>query len=207
MTMKRSLVMRQGNPNPSSLRLLHLNLSQRPRHVTRPSRNRKAPVRLDPGTYVSTQHEASHVYKADTTMWSESAGYVEPQSYEKAVNNPLYGKEWRAVVQEEYDSLMKNGAWELTDLPPGKNLVTCKWVFKAKHDANGNITRFKARLVARGYSQAYGIDYFDNFAPLAKLTTYRTIFALAALEKWEIHGMDVITAYLLGKLDEEIYMM
>jgi transposase InsO family protein len=174
---------------------------------TRPSRNRKAPVRLDPGTYISAQHEASHVYKADTTMWSESAGYVEPQSYEEAVNDPLYGKEWRAAVQEEYDSLMKNGAWELDNLPPGKNLVTCKWVFKAKHDANGNITRFKARLVARGFSQAYGVDYFDTFAPVAKLTTYRTIFALAALEKWEIHGMDVITAYLLGKLDEEIYMM
>jgi Reverse transcriptase (RNA-dependent DNA polymerase) len=103
---------------------------------------------------------------------------------------------------------MKNGAWRLVDnLPDGKNLVTCKWVFKAKHDANGNIVRFKARLVTRGFSQAYGIDYFETYAPVAKLTTYRTIFALAALEQWEIHEIDVITAYLLGKLDEEIYMM
>jgi len=60
--------------------------------------------------------------------------------------------------------------------------------------------------VARGFSQAYGIDYFDTYAPVAKLTTYRTIFALAALEQWEIHGMDIITTFLLGKLDEEIYM-
>jgi hypothetical protein len=59
----------------------------------------------------------------------------------------------------------------------------------------------------QGLSQAYGVDYFDNFAPVAKLTTYHVIFALAALEQWEIHGMDVITAYLLGKLDKEIYMM
>ena len=102
---------------------------------------------------------------------------------------------------------MKNGAWELVELPPGKNLVTCKWVFKAKHNANGNVVRFKVRLVARGFSQAYGIDYFETYAPVAKLTTYRTIFALAAVEQREIHGMDVITAYLLGKLDEEIYMM
>ena len=128
-------------------------------------------------------------------MWNESAGDIEPQSYEEAVNHPVYAREWKAAIQDEDDSLMKNGAWELVELPPGKNLVTCKWVFKAKHDANGNIVRLKARLVARGFSQAYGIDYFDTFAPVAKLTTYRTIFALAALEKWEIHGMDVITTY------------
>jgi transposase InsO family protein len=176
----------------------------------RDQRIRKAPQRLDPGTYVSAQHESqtqSHVaWKADTTMWNESAA-IEPQNYEDAVNHPLYGKEWTAAIQEEYDSLMKNGAWELVDLPRGKNIVSCKWVFKAKQDANGNVVRFKARLVARGFSQAYGIDYFDTFAPVAKLTTYRVIFALAALEQWEIHGMDVITAYLLGKLNEEIYMM
>jgi Reverse transcriptase (RNA-dependent DNA polymerase) len=108
-------------------------------------------------------------------MWDESTTYLEPQSYNEAINNPFYGKEWAAAIQEEYDSLMKNSAWELVDLPPTKNLVSCKWVFKAKHDANGNITRFKAHLVARGFSQAYGIDYFDTFAPVAKLTTYHSI--------------------------------
>jgi hypothetical protein len=102
---------------------------------------------------------------------------------------------------------MKNDAWELVDRPPGKNIVSCKWLFKIKHDANGNIVKFKARLVARGFSQAYGMDYFETYAPVAKLSTYRVIFALAALEQWEIHGMDVITAYLLGALDEEIHML
>ena len=162
------------------------------------------PEPFDPSKYVSAEHEAkaqSHVaFKADMTL------PIEPQSYGEAINDPIYGKEWELAIKEEYDSLMKNGSWELTELPPGKNIVSCKWVFKAKQDANGNVIRFKARLVARGFSQAYGIDYFETYAPVAKLTTYRTIFALAALEKWEIHGMDVITAYLLGKLDEEIYM-
>ena len=111
-------------------------------------------------------------------------------------------KEWTVAIQEEYDSLMKNCAWELVDLPPGKNPITYKWDFKAKDDANGNNTRFNARLVARGFSQAYGIDYFNTFAPIAKLTTYHMIFAPTALEKWVIHGMDVITAYLLNKLNE-----
>jgi len=182
------------------------------------------PPPYDPASYVSSQDEAakleaakpeaakrkaqshvSYAFKTTTTMWSES-GQIEPQSYE-AVNHPVYAKEWIMATQEEYESLMKNGAWELVELPPGKNLVTCKWVFKAKHDTNGNIVRFKARLVARGFSQAYEIDYFETYAPVAKLTTYRVIFALAALEQWEIHGMDVITAYLLGLLDEEIYMI
>jgi len=139
-------------------------------------------------------------------MWSESA-QIEPQSYEEAVNHPIYAKEWIMAIKEEYESLIKNGTWELVKLLLGKNLVTCKWVFKTKHDANGNIVRFKARLIARGFSQAYGIDYFETYAPVAKLTTYHVIFALTALEQWEIHGMDVITAYLLGLLDEEIYMV
>jgi len=79
-------------------------------------------------------------------------------------------------------------------------------VFKVKHDSDGNIIRFKAHLVVRGFSQAFGVDYFEMCAPVAKLTTYRTIFTVAVLEPGEIHGMDVITAFLLGKLDEEIYM-
>jgi Reverse transcriptase (RNA-dependent DNA polymerase). len=76
-----------------------------------------------------------------------------------------------------------------------------------KRPQDGRIVRFKARLVARGFTQAYGIDYLETYAPVAKLTTYRVIFALASLEQWEIHGMDVITAFLLGKLDEEIFMI
>jgi Reverse transcriptase (RNA-dependent DNA polymerase) len=128
----------------------------------RPQRTRKAPDRYSPEPF--TKIAKSHVYKADTTMWNESA-FIEPQSYEDAVNHPLYSKEWTAAIQEEYDSLMKNGTWELTDLPPGKNIVSCKWVFKVKQDANGNVFRFKARLVTRGFSQACGVDYFKTYAP------------------------------------------
>jgi len=170
----------------------------------------RRPKKFDPTNYkgINQRNDSdsdgeahmSYAYIAETGLWTD------PASYEEAINYPIYGKEWELAIKDEYESLMKNGAWELVELPPGRNVVTCKWVFKAKHDSNGNIVRFKARLVARGFSQAFGIDYFDTYAPVAKLTTYRTIFALAALEQWEIHGMDVITAFLLGKLDEEIYM-
>jgi hypothetical protein len=96
-------------------------LPQQVESESRPQCIRKPPPQpFDPGTYVSAQHESqtqSHVaWKADTTMWNESAT-IEPHSYEEAVNHPLYSKEWTAVIQEEYDSLMKNGAWELVDLP------------------------------------------------------------------------------------------
>ena len=136
-------------------------------------------------------------------IWSE---ITEPQSYQNAINDPIYRKKWELVIKEEYESLMKNSTWEPAELPLGRNLVTCKWVFKVKYDANGNTIQFKARLVGQGFSQAYGIDYFETYVPVVKLTTYHTIFALAVLEQWEIHGMDVITIYLLGILSEEVYM-
>ena len=92
-----------------------------------------------------------HAYKMDTTIWSDIS---EPQNYQDAINDPIYGTGWELAIKEEYESLMKNGAWELVELPPRKNLVTCKWVFKSRHNANGNVVRFKARLVARGFSEA-----------------------------------------------------
>ena len=94
----------------------------------------------------------------------------------------------------------------LLTLPEGCQTVTCKWVFRYKLNKWGNIVRFKARLVARGFSQVYGIDYLDTFAPVAKLAALRILFAIAALEDLEIHQMDVVTAFLLGGLEEEIYM-
>jgi len=79
-------------------------------------------------------------------------------------------------------------------------------VFKIKQGANGEVERYKARLVARGFTQTYGVDYNETFAPVTKFTSIRCILALAALEDMEIHQMDVKTTFLNGKLEEEIYM-
>ena len=75
------------------------------------------------------------------TIWNESAGEIEPSTYDEAINHLVYGKEWELAIKE-YDSLMKNGAWEFVRLPPGKNVVRCKWVFKAKRNTIGDIIRF-----------------------------------------------------------------
>jgi hypothetical protein len=109
-------------------------------------------------------------------------------------------------MQEEYDSLMANNTWTLEPLPASRKPISCKWVFKIKQGANGEVERYKARLVARGFTQTYEVDYNETFAPVAKFTSIRCILALATLEDMEIHQMDVKTAFLNGKLEEEIYM-
>ncbi len=94
----------------------------------------------------------------------------------------------------------------MVPLPAGRKPVSCKWVFKIKQGANGEVECYKARLVARGFTQTYGVDYNETFAPVAKFTSIRCILVLAALEDMEIHQMDVKTTFLNGKLKKEIYM-
>jgi len=113
---------------------------------------------------------------------------------------------WEAAMREEYESLMANGTWELSVLPKGRKSVGCKWVFRTKRDASGEIVRHKARLVAKGYSQVAGVDFDETFAPVAKFITIRCVLAIAAAMRWEIHQMDVKTAFLNGMLEVVIYM-
>src|ERR1700678_1210491 len=100
------------------------------------------------------------------------------------------------------------GTWEIVDVPKGVNVVGSKWVFQAKKDAAGNVVRYKARLVAQGFSQVPGVDYFDTFAPVACLASIRTVLAFAAAEDYETGQIDIKGAYLNGELtnDEVIFM-
>lgn len=115
---------------------------------------------------------------------------------------------WKEAMDDEMKNLKDAGTWELKEPKQGANVVGCKWVFKTKRDADGNVTKHKARLVAQGFSQIPGVDYFDTFAPVARLSSIRTVLAIAAARDMEIHQIDVKAAYLNGKLndDEEIYM-
>ena len=103
--------------------------------------------------------------------------------------------------------MITNGTWELPSIPNGSNSVGCKWVFRAKRDACGDVVRYKVRLVAEGFAQVQGVDFHETFAPVAKFTTIRCILAIGAAMNLEIHQMDVKTAFLNGDLEEDIYMV
>jgi hypothetical protein len=102
--------------------------------------------------------------------------------------------------------LHKNNTWDMVDLPLGKSVVGCKWVYKIKTCSDGTVDRYKARLVARGFTQEYGVDYEETFALVARLTSVRALLAVAASRHWSLCQMDVKNAFLNGDLSEEVYM-
>lgn len=113
---------------------------------------------------------------------------------------------WRKSMNEEFQSLIKNRTWDLVDLPVGRRPIKSKWVFCIKRDQHGNIDKYKSRLVAKGCSQKFGIDYNETFSPVVRYSSLRLILACAVEYGLYVHQMDVTTAYLNGNLSEDIYM-
>lgn len=130
----------------------------------------------------------------------------EPQNAEEALSGPE-AKEWQGAINEEIAAMKKNKAWiPINQLPKDQKAVTSKIVFKKKLDSQGRVERYKARLVARGFTQRPGIDFKEIFAPVIRYESIRVLLALAAKEDWNITQFDVKTAFLNGDLNEEIYM-
>jgi hypothetical protein len=107
---------------------------------------------------------------------------------------------------EEYRSIMKNNVWEIVPRPEDKSVVSSKWIYKIKHAADGSIEKYKARFVARGFSQKEGIDYDEIFAPVARYTSIRSVISLASVLGWKLHQMDVKTTFLNGKIEHEVFV-
>nr|GEV63257.1 ribonuclease H-like domain, reverse transcriptase, RNA-dependent DNA polymerase [Tanacetum cinerariifolium] len=108
-------------------------------------------------------------------------------------------------MEIELDLINKNNTWALTTLPLNQKAIGLKWVFK-KRDAKGNIIKYKARLVAKGYVQEQGIDFDEVFALVARIEIVRLILALVAYHGWQVHHLDVKSAFLHGNLKEEVYV-
>ena len=141
-----------------------------------------------------------HAALLNTLIQVATTESCNPLTFNEAMNSAL-ADEWQDACQYEIDALNRNRTWVLVELPLGWKAVKSKWVFKHKVDGH-----FHARLVAKGFMQTFRIDYDETFSPVAQFKSLRLLLALAMLEDWEIHQMDVKLAFLNGLLDEEIYM-
>jgi hypothetical protein len=126
----------------------------------------------------------------------------EPSTFGEASGRQV----WRDAMMEEYNSIMKNDVWEVVPRPEGKSVVTSRWLYKLKHAGDGSIEKYKARFVARGFSQVEGVDYDETFALVARYTSIRAVISIAAEMGWKIHQMDVKTAFMNGLIQEEVYI-
>lgn len=144
-------------------------------------------------------HKLSHPHKAFAIFITAQ---TEPKTFEEAIQS----HEWCDAMKAEINALELNETWVIVDLPPGKDAIGCKWVYRIKFHADGTIERCKARLVAKGYTQQEGLDYHETFSPVAKLVTVRSLLAIAAIKGWHLCQFDVNNAFLHGDLNEEVYM-
>lgn len=130
----------------------------------------------------------------------------DPTTYDEILNRPDKNF-WLQAMNEEYQSLMDNCTWDLCDLPKDRKPIKNKWVFKTKKDENGQIVRYKARLVIKGCSQKYGIDYDEIFSPVVRYASIRYLMALSVKYDLDIDQMDAVTAFLQGELNDEVIYM
>ncbi|RVW25707.1 Retrovirus-related Pol polyprotein from transposon RE1 [Vitis vinifera] len=143
-----------------------------------------------------------HLSSSSSVLVASIDSISVPKTVTEALNHPG----WKNAMLEEICALEDNHTWKLVDLPQGKKVVGCKWVFAVKVNPDGSVARLKARLVARGYAQTYGVDYSDTFSPVAKLNSVRLFISIAASQQWMIHQLDIKNAFLHGDLEEEVYL-
>ena len=126
----------------------------------------------------------------------------EPTSFKSAMKEEL----WRRAMEVEREAIEKNSTWELVKLLEKCKTIEVKWIYKIKRDNYGEIVRYKARLVAKSFSQVRGVDFEEVFSPVARAESIRIIVAMAAQFKWKLHHLDVKLAFLNGYIEEDIYV-
>jgi len=166
----------------------------------RPVRTRKPPTRLPHEVYWNRDIDS------DEDIGFAAWDTEDPATYEEAMRSSA-ATLWEAAMDAEYKALTDLGTWELVQPPKGRKIIKSKWAYKVKRGADGEITKYKARFVAKGYSQVKGIDFDETFSPVARLATLRLLIALANKHGWKIRNSDISNAYLNAVLsDHEIYV-
>jgi hypothetical protein len=148
--------------------------------------------------------------KDDSTYKYEQVNVLEednqePDTYQEALDSDNR-EEWLKAIADEMESHKEMGTWQIVDKPKDRKVIGNRFVFKLKINANGQIDKYKARLVAKGYSQKKGIDYDETFSPVVRIETLRYLISFALKKEWKIKHMDVVTAFLNGDLEEEVFM-
>ncbi|GJV30337.1 retrotransposon protein, putative, ty1-copia subclass [Tanacetum coccineum] len=162
------------------------------------------------GELEEIQDEDTSPSKNTSEIPMEVEGFEPPHEEEALVrsyNVRFESNKWLDAMNAEMQSMKDNQVWRLVDLPPDCKIVGSKWIFKKKTDMDGNVHTYKACLVAKGFTQLYGVDYEETFSPVADIRAIRILIAIAAFYDYEIWQMDVKTAFLNGYLDEDIYMV
>ena len=123
---------------------------------------------------------------------------VEPTTYNEAMSS-AEKEQWSKEMNEEINVLKNSDTWTLTELPEGKTAIGCKWVYKIKTNENCDLSKYKARLIAQGYSQKYGQDYDEVFAPVAKPVTLRLLLIITGKMGMTVKHYDIQAAYVHGE--------
>ncbi|GKB96584.1 retrovirus-related pol polyprotein from transposon TNT 1-94 [Tanacetum coccineum] len=158
----------------------------------------------DPGEGMLTRSMAAKLIATSTSecLFADFLSEIEPKKVYEALKHPG----WIDALQEQLNQFYENKVWTLVPLPYGKIAIGSKWVFKNKKDEDGTTTKNKARLVAQGYSQEEGIDYDETFALVARMEAIRIFLAFTTYMNFKVNQMDVKSAFLNGKLKEEVYV-
>jgi len=149
-----------------------------------------------------------HAFEEFCFTASEASGVTTPKTVKQALSSEQ-SPQWEQSMMSEFKSMIENNVWEVvprSSVPKGRRIITSTWNFKVKQNPQGEITRYKSRLCARGFQQIPGQDFNRTHAPTARLDSFRGLAAKAAQRDYDLHHCDFHTAYLNGELEEEIYM-
>ncbi|GKA08398.1 retrovirus-related pol polyprotein from transposon RE1 [Tanacetum coccineum] len=168
---------------------------------TEPSSVHQMKTRSKSGIF-KTKHSPDFVSLTSHALHAALFSLVQPKGFKSAAKHP----QWMAAMHDEMEALKQNCTWTLVPRPSASNIVGSKWVYRIKYHADGSVERFKARVVAQGFTQIPGLDYSHTFSPVVKASTVRIVLSLAVLHRWRLHQLDVKNAFLHGHLNETVYM-
>uniref|UniRef100_A0A2N9IJD6 Reverse transcriptase Ty1/copia-type domain-containing protein n=1 Tax=Fagus sylvatica TaxID=28930 RepID=A0A2N9IJD6_FAGSY len=140
-----------------------------------------------------------------TTTTKPKLDYLQTEPFSLTIASKIL--EWTATMQDEFDTLQCQNTWSLVPPLAGQNIIGCRWVYKLKRNSDGSISRYKARLVVKGFHQQPGLDFDETFSLVVKPPTVRIVLLLAAQHRWPFRQLNISNAFLHGFLKEDVFMI